>query len=129
MAVSKSKAPAPKRRSKAQPPPKMTGSEIERAVKAMDLSFIQCRDFGHSWRPYSARWMPADNAYHSELICQRCKTVRARWLSRTGAQLSGNYDYPEGYLVKGMGRLTGSDRDVIRLQSVLSVLAPDTAEE
>lgn len=124
MAVSKAK-----RRSTAAPPPKMTGSEIERAVKAMDLAFIQCRDFGHSWRPYSARWMAADNAYHSELMCQRCKTIRQRWLSRTGAQLSGNYDYPAGYLVQGMGRLTGSDRDVIRLQSVLSVLATDTAEE
>jgi hypothetical protein len=52
-----------------------------------------------------------------------------RYLSRTGHQLGGQYDYPEGYLVKGMGRLTGSDRDVIRLQSVLAVLAPDTAEE
>jgi len=107
----------------------MTGSEIERAVKGMDLAFIQCRDFGHSWRPYSARWLPQDNAYRSELICQRCKTIRARWLSSTGAQLSGNYDYPEGYLVQGLGRLTGSDRDVIRLQSVLSVLTTDTAEE
>ena len=104
-------------------------SGVEQAIKHMDLAHIQCRDFGHSWRPYSARWMAKDNAYQSQLQCQRCKTLRVRWLSKTGAQLSGSYDYPEGYLVKGLGRLSGTDRDVIRLQSVLSVLAVDTAEE
>jgi len=102
---------------------------VEAAVKAMDLSHIQCRDFGHSWRPYTAHWRQQDNAYESQLRCQRCSTIRVRWLSARGEQLSGQYDYPEGYLVKGLGRLTGHDRDIIRLQSVLSLLANDTAEE
>jgi hypothetical protein len=116
-----------RRRSTAAPPPM---SELEIAVKAMDLSYLQCRDFGHSWRPYTARWVPAENCYQSELQCQRCKSIRQRYLSRSGAQLGGHYDYPEGYLMpKGTGRLTGTDRDIIRLQSVLAVLVPDTAEE
>lgn len=104
-------------------------TEVEKAVKGMELAHIQCRDFGHSWRPYTARWMQQDNAYESQLQCQRCRTVRTRWLSARGEQLSGGYEYPEGYLVKGLGRLSGHDRDIIRLQSVLSVLAVDTAEE
>jgi len=95
----------------------------------MELAHIQCRDFGHSWRPYTAKWNAKERAYETQLKCQRCTTLRQRWLSAKGEQLSGNYDYPDGYLVKGMGRLTGHDRDVIRLQSVLAVLAPDTAEE
>jgi hypothetical protein len=107
----------------------MEGSEIERAVKGMSLAFIQCRDYGHSWRPYSARWVPQDNAYVSELQCQRCKSVRQRFLTRTGAMAGGHYEYPDGYLVKGMGRLTGTDRDIVRLQSVLAVLVQDTTED
>ena len=104
-------------------------ADVAQAISHMGLEFIQCRDFGHSWRPYSARWVPSDNCYESQLRCARCKTIRSRFLSRTGSQLSGNYDYPEGYLTKGLGRLTGTDRDMIRLASVLAVLPADTAEE
>lgn len=103
--------------------------DLNQVVSKMDLSQVQCRDFGHSWRPYSARWLPSYNSYESQLQCMRCKTVRTRFLSRTGEQLNNNYDYAEGYLVKGMGRLTGHDRDVIRLASILAVISPDTAEE
>jgi hypothetical protein len=73
--------------------------------------------------------MPAFNQYESQLLCQRCDTVRTRFLSRSGANLSTNYDYAEGYTVKGLGRLSGEDRDVIRLQSIQAVLVNDTAKE
>lgn len=102
---------------------------VHDAVQHMELSHIQCRDFGHSWRPFTARWLPSFNQYESQLICQRCNTVRTRFLSRTGANLSTNYDYADGYTVKGLGRLSGEDRDVIRLQSIQAVLVEDTASE
>lgn len=103
--------------------------DVEGAVNKMSVDHLQCRDFGHSWRPFSARWMPRENYYESQLRCARCHTIRTRWLSRTGAQVGGSYDYAEGYQIKGLGRLTGTDRDHVRLASVLSVLVTDTAEE
>jgi len=103
----------------------VTPVKIQDAVKSMAVEHIQCRDFGHSWRPYSARWMPTFNQYESQLICNRCTTIRTRFMSRTGALLDSKYDYVEGYTVKGMGRLTGHDRDIIRLESILSVLEKD----
>ena len=103
--------------------------DVEAAIGKMKIDHVQCRDFGHSWRPFSARWLPQENCYESQLRCARCSAIRTRWLSRTGTQLSGHYDYADGYLVKGLGRLTGSDRDHIRLASVLSVLVDDTAQE
>lgn len=103
--------------------------DLQAVVSGMDLTHVQCRDFGHSWRPYSARWIASYNSYESQLICNRCKTIRTRFLSRTGALTNSNYDYADGYLVKGMGRLTGNDRDTIRLASILAVLSPDTAED
>lgn len=101
---------------------------LEKAVQSMKVEYVQCRDFGHSWRPYHAKWWPKENAYESQLRCPRCGCVRTRWLSRTGSQIGSAYDYPDGYQMKGLGRLSGTDRDVIRLQSILSVLVEDTAE-
>ena len=95
----------------------------------MDLTQVQCRDFGHSWRPYTARWISRYNQYESQQLCQRCSTIKTRFLSRTGEIVSSGYDYADGYLIKGLGRLTGHDRDEIRLASVLAVLVEDTAAD
>lgn len=104
--------------------------DLHSTVEHMNVEFVQCRDFGHSWRPYTARWVSKENAYESQLRCQRCKTIRTRWLSARGEILSGSYDYADGYTMPpGMGRLSGTDRDVIRLKSIRAVLAPDTAED
>lgn len=96
--------------------------DVHKAIENMNLDFVQCRDFGHSWRPFSARWNSVENAYESQLQCSRCFTTRTRWLSTTGQQLQSSYDYAEGYTVKGLGRLTGSDRDIVRLTSVLALV-------
>ena len=102
---------------------------LEKFINTLELEHLQCRDFGHSWRPFTARWMAEDRCYESQLRCGRCGTLRVRRLSRTGSQIGSHYDYPEGYVTKGMGRLTGSDRDKIRLASLLRVLVEDTADE
>jgi len=99
------------------------------AIGQMRLDHLQCRDFGHSWRPYTARWAEADKCYESVLRCQRCSTLRLRYLSSRGDLVSSRYDYADGYLIAGMGRLDGADRAQIRLESVLRVMPPDTAEE
>jgi len=124
--TSKAARREPKARARTTEP--VTPVSVDEAVKHMAFEHIQCRDFGHSWRPYSARWMPTFNQYESQLMCARCKTIRTRFMSRTGALLDSKYDYADGYTVKGLGRLSGVDRDVIRLQSILGVLVEDTAE-
>lgn len=112
-----------------QPIQDQHAADLEKAVHDMKVEFVQCRDFGHSWRPFHAKWWPKENAYESQLRCGRCGCVRVRWLSRTGSQIGSDYDYPAGYQMKGLGRLSGTDRDVIRLTSILAVLVDDTAEE
>lgn len=120
-----------KRSTKAAPVknPEPRSFDLNTAVSTMELDHVQCRDFGHSWKPYTARWLPKFNSYESQLVCARCKTIRTRFLSRTGQQLESAYDYADGYLIKGMGRLTGSDRDVIRLASILAVLETPANDE
>lgn len=116
------------RRRKQQPEAKV---EPTPAVLIHDLAtdHLQCRDFGHSWRPYTARWDSKQRAYETQLRCSRCRTVRLRWIGPRGEQLESRYDYADGYLIKGIGRLTGTDRDALRLESVHRVLPQDADED
>ena len=95
---------------------------VDAAIADLDESSLQCRDFGHSWRPYSAEFVAARRQYVERLQCGRCSTLRVRLLDGRGAQLASHYDYADGYLVKGLGRLTGEDRDAVRLAGVQLLL-------
>jgi hypothetical protein len=99
--------------------------QLHAAVAVMTDEMLECRDIQHSYRKWSVRWIPKDREYESKLKCQRCGSIRVRRIDgRTGAIMASSYEYAEGYLVKGLGRLTGSDRGFIRLAS----LQQDTAD-
>jgi hypothetical protein len=102
--------------------------DLDTALHDMRTAYLQCRDFGHAWRPFTARWVPDQRSYHTQLRCTRCRTVRTRYISRNGEQVSKGYVYPDGYQLKGVGRITGEDRDHLRLESVLRVLDNNVAE-
>jgi hypothetical protein len=92
--------------------------EVERAVIAIPVDFAQCRDYGHPWQPSDAEWLTSENCYRVTLKCPRCTTLKIVLRNGRGAQLESHYEYPEGYAINGLGRLTGSDRDQIRLRSM-----------
>lgn len=100
---------------------------IKVALDAMDTATLECRDFGHSWRAYTASWLKSERCYESRIVCARCGTFRVRRLTTAGAVLSTHYAYPEGYLVKGLGRLVGDDRNVLRVESLLRHLGDGEA--
>jgi hypothetical protein len=88
---------------------------------------IMCRDFGHSWRPYTAEWLGQRRQYLETLACTRCGSARRRLLDEYGALMGNSYAYRDGYLVHGIGRLTGDDRDAVRLAGLQAVMrATDT---
>lgn len=92
------------------------------ALAGMVDEYLLCRDFGHSWRPWGAEWIPQRRHYAEALVCSRCKAVRRRLLDEYGSLLGNSYTYPEGYLVHGVGRLTGDDRNDLRLASLRALL-------
>lgn len=119
----KKKRPASKPAAKAVPavdlpPGRHPDFDLPQAIEAMPDHFIQCRDFSHSWRPHDARYVPDERCYEQIIRCSRCKTTRARLIDTDGQLVSNSYDYADGYLQKGMGRLTPADRDSLRLASV-----------
>jgi hypothetical protein len=109
--------------------PRPADFNVSNAVHEMQSSHLQCRDFGHSWRPYTATWIATERYYEVQLRCNRCKTIRIRDIGQTGALVGSKYEYAEGYLIKGMGRLDGNERDMMRLESVMRILPDDAAED
>jgi hypothetical protein len=84
----------------------------------LTASQLTCRDFGHAWRPLTARYGDEGTIIRAQR-CTRCRTEREQVLSLSGLILSGRYSYPDGYLAPaGIGRLTSSDRGVLRVESI-----------
>ena len=98
------------------------GTPVSDAIAGMPDTHLLCRDFGHSWRPWDAQWVPQRRQYLEALLCSRCQTVRRRLLDEYGAQLGQSYTYADGYLVHGVGRLTGDDRNSLRLAGLRAVM-------
>lgn len=95
--------------------------ELGEAIKGLRPEFVQCRDYLHAWRPFTCQWMPSFNVYEAREQCMRCGTIRVREMDRRGHVLARRYEYPEGYSMKGYGRLSGDDRDAIRLASIMNL--------
>lgn len=110
---------------KPEPPP----VDVDKVVSGMSTEFLQCRDFNHSWRPFTAEWVADERSFRVQLRCARCKAKRIRYIGQNGQLISSHYEYVDGYLIKGLGRLTGTDRDYLRLQSVMRILPDDAMAE
>jgi hypothetical protein len=96
--------------------------DLDKLIENMPENHLQCRDFGHSWRPHTATWDPKARCYVTQLRCSRCRTLRERIIDANGQQVTSHYDYPDGYLVHGLGRLSPGDRNHVRLITVLRTI-------
>lgn len=97
--------------------------DLDAAIHGMSDSHLHCRDYGHSWRAFTAAYVAKERCYEQTLRCTRCRSLRRRLLDTHGTVISSHYDYQDGYLVHGMGRLAGDDRGLIRLASVQATIA------
>lgn len=106
---------------------RMAGArDVESWKQGLSEEFLSCRDYGHLWRPLSARYNPDENGYERVMRCGRCLTERTQALTASGGIVQGHYDYPEGYVApSGLGRLGTEARDSLRLESVLRLLSLD----
>jgi len=93
--------------------------DVQKAARAWDQDQLECRMYGHSWRPMSARRDHAVNLIKAVYECYRCGTERHQELNgRTGHVYAQWYVYGPDYLMKGLGRITGDGRDVLRLETI-----------
>jgi hypothetical protein len=97
--------------------------EVQAWADELPDRYLLCRDLGHTWKPFTARWDAEARAYVRELKCSRCKAIRSQHLDAYGSVVSGGYDYPDGYQAPaGTGRITGDGRGALRLSSTLRLI-------
>lgn len=90
---------------------------VRRYASTLSQQQLQCRDFGHNWRPHTAA-RRADGGYDRSLVC-RCRTRRVQVLDQWGRVVSSQYAYPDGYeMPRGIGRISADDKGVLRLASI-----------
>ena len=97
--------------------------DASEAIATMPDAHLHCRDYGHAWRAHTARYLTDQRVYEQQLRCTRCRTIRKRLLDRQGDVVRSGYVYVKDYQLRGLGRLTGSDKGMLRLASLNATLA------
>jgi hypothetical protein len=96
--------------------------EVRSFAGELPDNYLHCRTLGHAWTPHRAQWRPDEGAYWTVYLCPRCDTQRVEWLDEFGDKVRGNYAYEDGYQHKGMGRITGRGRSMLRLEELHRII-------
>lgn len=79
--------------------------------------FMECRDVGHSWKPFDGGCDKRKRLYHRTHRCRGCRTYRTQILSWKGEILTSSYTYAKDYLFKGSGRYDQELRGKVRVHN------------
>lgn len=102
-----------------------TPEDVAAAIEGWGADVKECRAYGHQWVPSTATYSRDNRSIYTTQTCGRLSadgeshaTRHAELNARTGAVLNSHITYAEGYLVKGLGRVTGDAKGAIRLAVV-----------
>lgn len=92
--------------------------DVEKFAASLPDSYLACRDLTHSWRPFNATQQET-GLWIRVLRCYVCKARKTQHLDSRGNVIGrSSPDYPDGYLAKGLGRIAGEGKGVLRLESL-----------
>lgn len=97
--------------------PKEESRTLDSFVSGLTDRMLACRELGHYWKPLTVSWEREARAYHRQMRCSGCRTVRVQVLTESGHVVSNSYRYPDGYLAAGLTGV-GVNRDRFRLEAV-----------
>lgn len=93
-----------------------TPEDVASAATQWSDGQVNCRVYGHVWRPLTVTHRPG--VYTIYQRCGRCRCDRWQEVDDRGYPLSGwNITYIDGYLMKNLGRLGSDGRAVLRLRT------------
>jgi hypothetical protein len=95
-----------------------TPAEVQRQAAKWSEDFLECRLYGHHWRPASARFHDTYRYWRIVQRCPRCTSERVAELDSNGHVTSQAIHYADGYLTDGIGRIVGNSRDTLRLATI-----------
>lgn len=101
-----------------------TLEEVREWAAGLSKARLWCRTRGHAPFPSTVTIVELEGtrekAYEQT---ERCRNgCGCKWTSlismRTGTQFRRDIHYPKGYLAKGIGRIHGEKKDIVRLEDV-----------
>jgi hypothetical protein len=93
-----------------------TRDDVKQLAHELTEAFLHCRDYGHQWRMANAR--REGKLRIRTMFCPSCKYNKYQTFDSRGILVEQKHDYPEGYLIKGLGRIVGDTKGLIRLESI-----------
>lgn len=91
---------------------------VEEAAEQWSDEILKCRIDGHRWDDSRATKNDRYKFVRIVQVCPRCESERVTEQSFHGEVYSRYIDYSEGYLLVGLGRITGEGRNMLRMTSV-----------
>lgn len=101
--------------------------KVEKAAEEWPDKFIQCRIYGHSWRPLTVARHGA--GYEVTQRCSSCRNQRSQDMDSNGYSSPWRMTYVDNYLLKDMGRVDGDGRAVLRLAAIRHMKIIDDVNE
>lgn len=105
-----------------------TIGQVQDFAEELSDAHLHCRELGHLWRPHSAGRYK-DGGFERVLRCNRCRTRRQQTLTGAGMVQTNKYIYPDGYQAKGLGRIVGEGRGILRIASITRVIDKNENKE
>lgn len=100
-----------------------TPGDVSNAAADWSEGQVNCRVYGHTWRPMTVTHRPGIYTIYQR--CGRCRCDRWQEVNESGYPVSGwHITYIDNYLLKNLGRVGADGKAVLRLRSIrgLSVL-------
>lgn len=108
---------SPIRSEQAPKAPKVASREdVKHLAEELSEAYLHCRDYGHQWRMANAERKGRTRT--RTMFCPSCKYNKYQTFDSRGVLIEQKHDYPEGYLIKGLGRIVGDTKGLIRLESI-----------
>lgn len=99
-----------------------TPRQVRAQIQDMEEAFVTCKAYGHNWNPLTVQKI--GGVYTQTLKCSRCTSECTQDINRRGQLMSSRrYNYVDGFLFKGLGRVMGDARGVIRVTALDNMLA------
>lgn len=91
-------------------------SIVEAMSEQWQDAIVQCRIYGHAWRPLTVRRHGL--GFVVTQSCHRCRNMREQNMDSRGYGTPWKMRYEDGYLLTGLGRIDQEGRAVLRLAAI-----------
>lgn len=93
-------------------------NDVTSFAQGLEDDYLTCRTWAHSWDPGTSTVRRESYRIYWAISCRSCGTARTRVISPRGEIIANQYQYPDGYTLKGIGRIDSGGLALFRLEAL-----------